>query len=345
MKPNQAIPVLEKLMTAKLPVLLTGAPGVGKSDIVEQARLNANCDLILSHPAVADPTDAKGLPWPDAQNNVANFLPFGDLKKALTATKPTVWFLDDLGQASPAVQASYMQLLLARRVNDHVLPDCVTFVAATNRRQDRAGVAGLLEPVKSRFVTIIGIEPDLDSWCMWAYKNGMPVELIAFLRLRESEKTPMLHVFEPSAELVNSRSPRTWASVGKLYNNGIMDLDKDIALEVFGGAVGSAPATEFVGFVDLFRQIPNPDAVLLNPHNAAIPDGPSVLYALVSALVSRVTEANFGRFSEYAQRMFDKGHGEFSTLMVRDALNVAPEIQHSPDFVKFMMSDLGKTLN
>lgn len=136
--PQKASMLLSAFMSASTPVLLTGAPGVGKSSIVEAAAKQNGFDLILSHPVVSDPTDAKGLPWPGKDGESATFLPFGDLAQALKATRPTVWFLDDLGQASPAVQASYMQLLLARRVNGHKLPDCVTFVAATNRRSDAA---------------------------------------------------------------------------------------------------------------------------------------------------------------------------------------------------------------
>src|SRR3990167_9806099 len=183
MKPTQLMQLLARTIPAGLPILVTGAPGVGKSDIVARAAADAGADLILSHPAVADPTDAKGLPWIGKDGASATFLPFGELAQAVAAEKPTVWLLDDLGQAPPSVQASYMQLLLARRVNGHALPDCVTFVAATNRRTDRAGVSGILEPVKSRFVSIIGLEPNLDDWCQWAFSAGMPPELVAFLRL------------------------------------------------------------------------------------------------------------------------------------------------------------------
>jgi MoxR-like ATPase len=122
LRPRDATQLIGHYLGARIPVLLTGAPGVGKSSIVEQAASAAGFDIILSHPAVADPTDAKGLPWPGQDGRTATFLPFGDLAQALNAQKPTVWFLDDLGQASPAVQASYMQLLLARRVNGHKLP-------------------------------------------------------------------------------------------------------------------------------------------------------------------------------------------------------------------------------
>jgi len=48
----------------KYPLLIKGAPGIGKTDIVAQACLETNTELIISHPVVSDPTDFKGLPFP-----------------------------------------------------------------------------------------------------------------------------------------------------------------------------------------------------------------------------------------------------------------------------------------
>src|SRR5579864_7434578 len=119
MKPTQTKTLLASCIGASLPVLIVGKPGVGKTDIVSQAAAETRAELLISHPAVSDPTDAKGLPWADAGAKEAKFLPFGDLAQAMAGPKDggkLVWFLDDLGQASPAVQASFMQLILARRI-------------------------------------------------------------------------------------------------------------------------------------------------------------------------------------------------------------------------------------
>ena len=89
-RPQQAANLVGRYIDARIPVLLTGAPGVGKSSIVEQAAKAAGYDVILSHPVVADPTDAKGLPWPGKDGESATFLPFGDLARAIKATTPTV---------------------------------------------------------------------------------------------------------------------------------------------------------------------------------------------------------------------------------------------------------------
>lgn len=329
LNPSQLLTFLGKAFARCLPILIQGAPGIGKSDLVGQAAADAGATMILSHPAVADPTDAKGLPW--VVDGAATFLPFGDLQQAIDATQPTVWFLDDLGQASPAVQASYMQLLLARQVNGHRLPDCVTFVAATNRRTDRAGVSGVLEPVKSRFASIVELQPTIDDWSQWAVTHDIAPEIIGFLRF----KSNLLSDFHPTADLQNSPSPRTWAHASRLLQ---LDLPAGILTAAIAGAVGEGAATEFMAFLKLYRELPSIDAILLSPKDAPIPQQPSTLYAVASALAMRADVANFARVSQYAQRLATEGHGEFAVLLVRDAIVKTPALGQTREYVRLVTS-------
>lgn len=335
--PKQLTKLLAATIANNLPILITGAPGIGKSDIVAQSAMDAGADIIISHPAVADPTDAKGLPWPKANATEATFLPFGELARALNATKKTVWFLDDLGQASPAVQASFMQLLLARRVNGHVLPDCVTFVAATNRRTDRAGVSGILEPVKSRFATIVELVTTIDDWCAWAITANVAPMLIAFLRYRPE----LLSKFEASADLTNSPVPRTWAHLAKVE---ALNLPPAIELTAFAGAVGEGAATEYRAFRDMASSLVNIDAILLSPDTATVPDKPNELYATTVGLAARANDVTFSRIGTYANRMIDAQHGEFAVMMIRDAVRREPKLTYSDTFVRLNSGALGQLL-
>ena len=336
--PKKAAQLLSAFIKSRTPILLTGAPGVGKSSIVEQAAKAAGCDIILSHPVVADPTDAKGLPWLDKDGETAKFLPFGDLAKAMKATKSTVWFLDDLGQASPAVQASYMQLLLAREVNGHKLPDCVTFVAATNRRSDRAGVSGILTPVLSRFGSIVEIEVSVDDWTEWALGADVAPELIAFLRFRPD----LLQDFDPSKrDMENFPCSRTWGFVGQKILK--MELPDSLEFVAIAGAVGEGAAIEFRAFLSMVRSnLPNPDQIILNPETASIPNRPDMLWAVCTALTKKATEDNCGRIFTYAQRLHADGKSEFATLLVKDIARVKPQVCNTPDWTALVVSDLGK---
>lgn len=308
---------------AREPVLLVGPPGIGKTEIIKSMCTEKDLELILSHPVCSDPTDYRGLPF--ITNGEARFLPFDDLQRLIDADKPTAFFLDDLGQAPQAVQAAAMQLLLGRQINGHKVADCVTFIAATNRKQDKAGVSGILEPVKSRFTTIVNLEPDLNDWIKWAIKADLPIELIAFIRFRPN----LLFDFKPTIDLTNSPCPRTVGNVAKLM---AMNLPESIQYEVFAGAAGEGFAAEFVGFLKVFRNMPNPDAVLMNPSIYDYDPGmPAVAYALSTAIARKATRNNMERVVAVANAM----PAEFGTIMIRDAINHEPDVVNTKAFIKW----------
>jgi len=338
MKPDGVVRVLEKNVRAGYPVLMVGAPGVGKTDIAKQVAQMTDRDLVVTMPSVEDPTDSKGFAWPSEDKKSAQFLPYGQLQKLLTATKPTLWLIDDLGQGSNAVQAANMQWLLAREVAGHRLPDCVSICSATNRRQDRANVQSILEPVKSRFATIIDVEPDLNQWCNdFALAHGKVSPLIvAYLRYMEGRKESRLLMHEPTSDIKNSPSPRTWVNMDKQFK---LNHDPRDRLDAFAGAVGRTAAQDFLTFEALYSKLENPDLVLTNPETAKIPKQPDHLWVLVSALIARVNEANFGNFAKYAVRLKAKEKAEFATLMLRGAVTQAPEVQNSKDFTRVVTSN------
>lgn len=331
-------------INAGRPVLLVGEPGVGKTELGKAAAAAAGADIIVSHPVVNDPTDAKGMPWPDPKNQCANFLPFGHLARALRAKKKTVWFLDDLGQATPAVQASFMQLLLERAINDHVLPDCITFIAATNGREHRAGVQGILSPVKSRFVSIIKVEAFYEDWRLWAYQSGsIRPEVVGFLNLRgrTNPEDQLFNKFTATADIVNCPSPRTWEHVSQILD---MDLPEVVTDELLTGAVGEAAAREFCGFLKLSRDLPSPDAVIVDPTKARIPQNPSSLYALSSALAARATKKNCGQIFKYGLRMYAEGHADIAALLVHDCANKTPGVRDTREYRDLILTELGQIM-
>lgn len=322
MSPKELKEVMLKAMSAGLSVLIKGAPGIGKSDIVEQVAADLDMELIISHPVVSDPTDFKGLPG--IVDGKAEFLPFGDLRKLIEATKPTIAFLDDLGQAPAVVQAAAMQLILARQINGKKISDKIVFVAATNRRQDRAGVTGILEPVKSRFTTILGLEANADEWIEWAFEHNIPSEIIGFIHFRPS----LLNVEEATADIVNHPCPRTIAAAGRLLQAGLNTH------EVLAGAIGDGAAAELIGFINVYQNLPNISAILLDPKKAEVPTEPAAQYAVVAALVEKVTEDNADRILTYGDRL----PADFSVLLVRDMIRKEPKVQSTKGFVNWAVA-------
>jgi len=332
-KPSQLRALLALTIPAREPVLVSGPPGVGKSDIVTQACRDAGADVVIMHPVVSDPTDFKGLPW--VTKGEANFLPFGELQTLINADKLTACFLDDLGQATPAVQAAAMQLILARRVNGHSVSSNVVFIAATNRRSDRAGVSGILEPVKSRFATLVELAPDLNDWSSWAAAAGVAPEVIAFLRFRPQ----LLSEFKPTGDMTNSPSPRTWAAVSRVL---ALNLPRELQLPVIEGAVGEGAAVEFIAFLRVWSQMVSPDVVLTAPDTAPIPTETSAMYALSTALGMRVAVASMGRYCRYLDRLVTAGKAEFAAVSMQTTLARDPKLANCPAYVNAMSGPLGQ---
>jgi len=322
--PEKLEQILMAFISNQFPLLITGAPGVGKSDIVAQAATRAKAHLLISHPVVSDPTDYKGMPFVSTVGE-ADFLPFGDLKALIRATEPTIFFLDDLGQAPPAVQAAAMQLLLARQINGKKIADCVTFVAATNRREDKAGVTAILEPVKSRFVTIVELVPNVDDWITWAYKNKMPEPIIGFVRF----KSNILTEFKPTAEMKNTPCPRTIANAGKII--GIPGMDFHVRMECLAGAAGEGFATEYSAFAKSREKMPDPDKVIAEPDTAPVDFEASTMHALCTALAYRATKKTIGNIIQYADRI----PVEYGVLTVRDSIRKDDKLASCTEFVKW----------
>jgi hypothetical protein len=327
MKPSQLHEVVTFAIKNKLPVLIKGAPGTAKTSVVTQACNKAGVDLLVSHPVISDPTDYKGLPFPNKDKDEATFLPFGDLVKLIKANKPTVFFLDDFGHAPESVQKSVLHLILARQINGHKVSDKVTFLAATNRRQDKAGVMGILEPVKSRFAAIIELEVDIDDWVQWAFENNMPSELIAFIRYRPN----LLHDFKPTSDIINTPNPRTVAYVGSMMNAGI---PKGLEYEMISGAAGEGFAAEFIGFLNTCRKLPDIPELLKNPDKASVPDEPSLVFAVCGALAHKADPVNIENILRYAERL----PSEFQVLIAKDSQRKNPSITTTSAFTKWASS-------
>jgi hypothetical protein len=303
-------------------MLIQSSPGLGKSDIVSQCAARLGFDLLILHPVTDDPTDAKGLPV--FANGIADFIPYGNLLRMINATRPLIVFLDDLGQAAQSVQAAYMQLILCRQINGKAISPHVRFVAATNRRSDNAGVAGLITPLISRFHAVLELAINVADWAQWAIKAGLPLELIAFVNFRPA----LLSTFDAKAAKEGKpfACPRTVAMLGDWIKAGVDDP------KLFAGCVGESFATEFAAFLQIYRQVGNlPAQVCINPQTAPIPASLDQKFALCAALSYHVTKQNADSIGIYCERI----ESEFATFFWKTATARKPEIVDTNAFTRW----------
>jgi hypothetical protein len=293
---------------------------LGKSSVIRQLAASLNLRLQDVRALLLDPVDLRGLPFlgKDGRSQWAtpDFLP---------RDGEGILFLDELNAAPAMVQAGCYQLVLDRKLGEYTLPEGWAIVAAGNRDSDRAATTKMPTPLRNRFVHL-EFEVDLQEWSEWAIQSGIRAEVIAFLRFRPE----LLSQFDRDAHAFPS--PRSWEFVSRIL---VSSPDKSMEHELFAGAVGAGAATEFSGFLRMYRDLPNIDAILLNPHREPVPESPAAQYAVASALAQCASDINFDRVHTYLKRM----PTEFSVLCVRDASLREPAIRHTPSYTQWAIEN------
>lgn len=326
------------------PVVLVSGPGVGKSSLVASVAKKLEHELHISFPTFWDITDPKGLPMPHPNGEFAVFLPFGEVKKMLEATVPTVWFFDDAGQATEDVQACLMPLFLDRMIGGRKLPDCVKLVLATNGVEHNAGVKPMLAPLKTRMAAFIELEPHIDDWSTWAMTDGnIDPLLVAFLRY----KPGYLYQFDESPEMRGFMCPRVWNDVNGWLENRSMpgaELDDNELFEVISSLVREDVAEELKQFESHRKALTNVTKILTTPETAAVPTNPGELYTVATAVSYHVNDATFPNVVKYVQKMAKAKRGDMGTLMVHLCTSKIPALRQSNAYVQFVTSELGKQL-
>lgn len=308
---------LRTLVSLKQPVFLWGAPGVGKSQVVAQVADEMGLALTDVRAVLLDPVDLRGLP--SVKDGAAHWCP----PSFLPSSGKGILFLDELNAAPPLVQAACYQLVLDRRVGEYVLPDGWSVVAAGNRESDRAVTHRMPSALANRFVHL-DFSVDVDTWLGWADQAGVCEEVRAFIRFRPN----LLHNFDPGKNEKAFPSPRSWEFAARILAS---TPDPEVELSLLKGTVGPGAAAEFAGFSRMFRQLPDPDAVINRPDTAVVPEEPATLYALCEALAKRAGDDTAENIVTYASRL----PSEFGVLLVRDAVKNHRGVVESPAFSRW----------
>jgi hypothetical protein len=319
MKPSGIPRALGVLIRAGQPVFVWAGPGVGKSSVVAQVAAELKLALRDVRALLLDPVDLRGLPFLGTDGRAKWATP-----EFLPQDGEGILFLDELNAAPAMVQASCYQLVLDRKVGEYTLPDGWAIVAAGNRDSDRAATTRMPTPLRNRFVHL-DFEVDLQEWCEWAIQAGIRPEVIAFLRFRPE----LLSAFDKDATAFPST--RSWEFVSRILDSLGTPSNPAMEYELIAGAVGAGAATELSGFLRMFRELPDVDSILLNPHQAPVPENAAAQYAVASALARCVADTNFDRICAYLDRL----PTEFRVLCVRDATLRDPTLRSTAAYVKF----------
>ncbi len=126
------------------PVFIWGAPGIGKSSLVEAFADSVGLPCVSLLGSQLAPEDIIGIPR--IQDDVSTFLP----PKMIARKEPYCLFLDELNACSQEVQKAFYSLIHEHRIGEYHLPQGSIVIGAGNRTQDSAIVKSMSSALINR---------------------------------------------------------------------------------------------------------------------------------------------------------------------------------------------------
>ena len=254
--------LVKKAFKKKIPLMIWGPPGVGKSDIIWQVGKEQGRPVIDIRLLLMDPTDLKGIPYYNPETKKMHWGQPSDLPDPSEPDQGAIIFLDEINAAPPSVQAAAYQLILNRRIGTYHLPENSVLVAAGNRQSDKGVAYKMPTPLANRF-THCTLTVDSDDWNKWAIKNYIHSDVVGFLSSSEQD----LFQFDPKSSSPAFPTPRTWARVSMLIDDddddtGNDDLTENELVDMVIGTVGEAAGVKFAAYRRQTSLLPKPGDIL-----------------------------------------------------------------------------------
>jgi hypothetical protein len=265
------------------PLLIWGAPGIGKTSIVKSFGLeNKEVPVIEVILSLMEPTDVVGLPGilPDEKNpgikRSVNYLPKiwpidnGDKevidengKKILVEGDGGIIFLDEINRAHPSVQAAMLKVIFDREIAgaNYKIPSKWLIVAAANRQEDEPG--GSIKPMSfalaNRFAQV-NLISDPSSWVEWARNKNLDEDVVSFVELMQE----YFYMTPDSISTIDTTmgvTPRSWDYAAREYRErkniaGEIGLTKKEISKIFNKHLGKKISSIITDFIETTKVWP-----------------------------------------------------------------------------------------
>ncbi len=242
--------VAPHIISAKLPVLIRGRHGVGKSEVVYM--IAAGMELPIVERRASQMTEGDLLGLPDTADTAING------RKATTwnapdwlvtaCEQPVVLFLDEVDRATMEVRQGLFELTDSRKINGWHLHSETIIIAAVNGGEHGAQYqVGEMDPAELDRWTVFDVDPSDEDWLKWANNrvNGVVWDFINQNRNHLEHRSD----FEPNKVYPSRRSwtrfNDTAVPSGVFAEGGDLDLLFNLA-NAFLGFEAAVSLKDFV---------------------------------------------------------------------------------------------------
>lgn len=221
------------------PVFIWGAPGIGKSALVEKFADSVGLPCVSLLGSQLAPEDIIGIP--QIKGETSEFLP----PKMIARKEPYCLFLDELNACSQEVQKAFYSLIHEKRIGEYHLPVGSVVIGAGNRSQDSAIVKTMSSALINRMFHI-QLKADPTQWLSWAYEAGIHPWVTDYITQRPD------HLFSPPPKTEEPYStPRSWHMLSdalKEYGAGTREVSETTLKILAYGCLSASHAGMFLAY-------------------------------------------------------------------------------------------------
>jgi len=258
--------VAPMILDARLPVLLRGRHGIGKSEVVYQIAAMRGIPVVERRASQMTEGDLMGLP--SIKGEATSWNPPDWYKKA--CNEPVLLFLDEVDRATLEVRQGIFELNDSRKLNGwHLHPKTVVMAAMNGGEHSGASSyqVGEMDPAELSRWSVFDLEPTVQDWLNYA--NGKVAQVIwDFINddQRHLEYTPEKGGFEPNKIYPDRRS---WFRLDKTMDKACLlaeDKPSSATLATIYhlgcSFVGSEASVAFRDFVANYERVVSVEDIL-----------------------------------------------------------------------------------
>ncbi len=273
-----------KLGGKHIPIMIWGAPGIGKTQIVKSLADKYDMDIEIINLAELAP-DTLLIPMKkeggsgQTEMSTPDILPVfnknaqnaGELEAEKNGPigkdgKPRggILFFDEVTRGHDANLAAAIPLIENRMIQKWKLASKWVILGAANREDDDETKYKFSAALGNRFVQINYV-PDVGRWSKWAEKHSVKLDdgteqlvfdpaMIEFLKFRKE----LFHHYDPEISVELFPTPRSWTKAAEELSNAKIvgqNLTFDEIEDIVAGAVGIDAAKQYIGFLRLIKSI------------------------------------------------------------------------------------------